>query len=89
MSDDAPVTEFEPLEEPSNMFVGHEVSPAKKPELVVGIETHEMGCGPEDIKLADEEVKYSEGESTIPDCLSPDKSVRETIILSQASGTKD
>ena len=42
------IPEFEPLDEPESLFVGHEPSPIKKEiPLKHGTETVEIGCGPD------------------------------------------
>ena len=41
------IPEFEPLDEPESLFVGHESSPKKEIPLKHGTETVEIGCGPD------------------------------------------
>ena len=48
LQDNEGIPEFEPLDEPESLFVGHEPSTMKKDiPLELGTETHEIGCGPD------------------------------------------
>ena len=48
LQDNEDIPEFEPLDEPESLFVGHEPSTVKKDiPLEHGTETVEIGCGPD------------------------------------------